>query len=147
MAVASAPAIPTLDAEGDPRELIRSVLPSARQQYVQTWAWLKTAAHPRSELVAYREQVSAIAEAYAAFSARMTERYKEIKGEDLETAKVIVEQVERLVEAWRRLVTLSPHAINTTKDLLPKAVGCGPPPKRTGPPRAHHQTWKMKPPR
>src|SRR6188472_533610 len=106
----------------DLRDEVRTVLREARTEYQKSWEWLKNPAHKRDERAGGRAKVTAMVEQYGAYVERAREQAKTLSGEDRRTVNELTGEIERVLAAWPRLATLSPHGIATAEDISPKAV-------------------------
>ncbi len=109
----------------DPRELMRSLLPAARAAYIQAWEALANAATPRQRRLDLRATVGEDAARREQVVGVLTERAATVSGEDKANLEHLAAELARLVEASKRLVSLSTHGVATATDLRPDAVGCG----------------------
>lgn len=109
----------------DPRELMRVLLPPARREYVKAWEWLADANTPLDKRRAGRARADAIAADHALVAGALRERERSLTGDDLLNARHLAGELERHVEAFGRIATISPLGLQGSKELRPEALGCG----------------------
>lgn len=119
---ATAPLDPTT---ADPRELMQALLPAARAEYIKAWEFLADPSTPLERRRIARTRATAIAEDHAVVAAFLREREKSIAGNDLQNARHLADELERHVEALKRMASISVIGLVESTDLRPEALGCG----------------------
>lgn len=109
----------------DPRELMQELLPAARRRYIRAWEWLADGSLPLDKRRAGRDQARSIADDHLVIAAALSERQRQLAGDDLLNARHLATELERHAAALQRLADLSPHGVATTGDLRPESLGCG----------------------
>ena len=116
---------PTDPLAGDPRELMRMLLPAARREYIKAWELLANPATTMERRRVARDRATAIADDHAIVAAALREREPDLRGEDLHNARHLASELERHVDALRRMSSVSPIGLQGSKDLRPESLGCG----------------------
>jgi hypothetical protein len=109
----------------DPRELMQALLPAARAEYIRAWEFLADASTPLERRRAARKRAEAIAEDHAIVAAFLRTRETKLAGNDLHNARHLADELERHVEALKRMATISVIGLIEADDLRPEALGCG----------------------
>jgi hypothetical protein len=118
--------MPFMDLANDSsRQLIDTVLPTARREYIAAWEFLATSTHPLARRRAARERASNGAEQHELAAGVLHERAESEAGETKEELRYLAGELARLATGLRRIATLSPHAVAGAADARPDAVGCG----------------------
>ncbi|MEO6867659.1 MAG: hypothetical protein ABI200_06525, partial [Gaiellales bacterium] len=99
----TAPQAPLDPTSADPRELMQALLPAARAEYIKAWEFLADANTPLERRRLARTRATAIAADHAVVAAFLRECEAALKGNDLQNAQHLADELERHVEALNRI--------------------------------------------
>jgi hypothetical protein len=109
----------------DPRELMQTLLPAARREYVRAWVFLADAAKPLERRRVGRDRAKAIADDHTLVASALRARESSLTGDDLLNASHLAGELERHAAALERIAGISAIGLTEATDLRPEALGCG----------------------
>lgn len=110
---------------GDPRELMRLLLPAARAAYLKAWELLADPAAPLERRRLARSRAASVADDHAVVAQVLRGRESSLKGNDLHNARHLADELERHAEALGKLATMPAMGALDAAALRPEALGCG----------------------
>lgn len=121
-----APARRALDpATGDLDELVRTLLPALREEYVRAWESLADPAHAIADRRRARERIQLVAAEHATAVTTIRRREPALAGDARLRAHQLGDDLHRIVEAVPRMCAVSPHSLVQLPELRPESLGCG----------------------
>lgn len=120
-----AAAAPLDPSHADVRELMQTLLPAARTRYIKVWELLADSATIRDRREAGRATAAQSVEEIAAVTQRLREREASLSGNDLENARYLGGQLDRLSAGFEKLSAISAMGLAKSEALRPDTLGCG----------------------